>query len=127
MTGVSALFDRAVESVRDRLSFSAARQQLIAANLANMETPGFVGKDLTFEAALREARGSALRPAGGGEGGGAPGGEPAPPYETVETGPVDLDREMMKLARNSVEYQFMVAMLTKKLGMAKHVISEGGR
>ena len=125
MTGVSSTFDRAVESVRDRLAFTAERQKLIAGNLANMETPGFVAKDLTFEAALRESA-AGLRMAGGSAGGAGPAGE-APSFETVEAGPVDLDREMMKLARNSVEYQFMVAMLTKKLGMMKHVISEGGR
>ena len=126
MTGVPAVFDRAVESVRDRLAFTAERQKLIAGNLANMETPGFVAKDLTFEAALRESA-AGLRASGGAAAAGATPSGDVPTFEAVETGPVDLDREMMKLARNSVEYQFMVAVLTKKLGMMKHVISEGGR
>jgi flagellar basal-body rod protein FlgB len=43
-----------------------------------------------------------------------------------ERGPVDLEAEMMKLAHNSVEFQFMVTMLNKKFALLKHAISEGG-
>jgi flagellar basal body rod protein FlgB len=32
---------------------------------------------------------------------------------------------MMKLVRNNVDYQFMVAMLNKKFALLKHAVSEG--
>jgi len=39
---------------------------------------------------------------------------------------VDLDTEMVKLARNSIEYQYMVSMLNKKFTMLKTAITDGG-
>ena len=46
--------------------------------------------------------------------------------EVVESGPVDLDTEMVNLTKNSIEYQHMVGMLNKKFTMLKTAITEGG-
>ena len=41
------------------LTLRAQRQQLIAGNIANADTPGYQARDFDFAAALRAARGSA--------------------------------------------------------------------
>jgi flagellar basal-body rod protein FlgB len=46
--------------------------------------------------------------------------------EVVETGPVDLDTQMVALSKNSIEYQHMVGILNKKFTMLKSAITEGG-
>ena len=40
------------------LSLRAERQRLLASNIANADTPGYVAKDMNFSQALREATGS---------------------------------------------------------------------
>ena len=121
-------FDRTVQLMQDRLSLNSLNQRIVSGNLANINTPGYVAKESSFDEILRQSieenapqlvkshtnhfdpmdlRGAMHSP------------------ELVETGPVDLDQEMMKLSRNSIEYQFMVTMLNKKFTMLKHAISEG--
>ncbi|MBW1975437.1 MAG: flagellar basal body rod protein FlgB [Deltaproteobacteria bacterium] len=127
------VFDRTVELIEDRLTINARRQEVIAANISNIDTPGYVSKDLSFEKVLEEAMKPRIRlvsthpdhidiP------------EPtevvhktAHNPEVVQTGPVDLEEQMTKLARNNLEYQFLVTMLNKKFALLKLAMSEGGR
>lgn len=122
----SIVFDRAVELVRDRLALSSQSQSVISGNLANINTPGYVSKALAFEEVLRESfedgainlttsdsqhiAPSDLRAAMGSP-------------ELIETGPVDLDQEMVKLSRNTIEYNLMVTMLNKKFSGLKDTIT----
>ena len=46
--------------------------------------------------------------------------------EVIESGPVDLDTEMVNLTKNTIEYNHMVGMLNKKFTMLKTAITEGG-
>ncbi len=121
--------DRTIGLMQDRLNLSALNQKVVAANVANMNTPRYVAKRLSFEEALQESL----------EEGGLPlvrtsAGHRDPTSvedimkepEIVETGPVDLDAEMMLLAHNSVEYQFMLTLLNKKFSLLRTAI-EGGR
>ncbi len=116
------------EQMTARLDFHAnalllrsQRQQVIASNIANADTPGYVARDFDFAQALKNASGSGL---GGGAAmqatdarhlrlGGAPAGSaprPALAY-TVQTQPsldgntVDLDRERASFVDNSVRYE----------------------
>jgi flagellar basal-body rod protein FlgB len=122
-------FDRTVSMMEDRLSLNSLNQKLISGNLANMNTPGYKTKEVSFEQTLRESledhvlqmvrsNSSHLAPDD-------PAGAMENP-EVVETGPVDLDTEMVKLTKNSIEYQYMVSMLNKKFNMLKTAITEGG-
>ncbi|RYF69523.1 MAG: flagellar basal body rod protein FlgB, partial [Comamonadaceae bacterium] len=43
------------------LVLRADRQQLIAANIANADTPGYAGKDMDFARALRDASAGTAR------------------------------------------------------------------
>lgn len=98
------------------LQLRAARQQVIASNIANADTPGYVARDLNFAQALREATRTA-----------APGsgltltksiGESSlqaaidrnmlfavPSQTNLDNNTVDMDRERASFAENSVKYE----------------------
>jgi len=123
------IFDKTLQMIEDRLSLNSTNQKLISSNLANINTPGYNAKGVSFENVLRQSleehvlqmvrtNGSHLAP-----------DDPLQALETpeiVETGPVDLDTEMVNLTKNSIEYQHMVGMLNKKFTMLKTAITEGG-
>ncbi len=130
--GVLSLLGRA-------LDFRAERQNLLTNNLAHVDTPNYRAKDVEFEEALRGAvsRGSVTmeRTSAGHLGGG-----PMPPEEVmgevveqkdVPTRPdgntVDLDREMSRLAENSLLYSAGVETLRRLYDLLKYAINEGGR
>ncbi len=127
------LFDRVVSLMEDRLNINSKRQELLASNIANLDTPGYVAKDLSFEKALQEAMKPRIQlvktdnkhitiP------------NPEQVVRKIssepdieKTGPVDLETEMAKLARNNLEYQFIITMLNKKFALLKMVLAEGER
>ena len=107
------------------LSLRSERQRLIASNIANADTPGYVARDFNFAQALREATGPAAA-AGAGAGGGAgamattSGGhiagaagarsEPNLLYASasqtnLDRNTVDMDRERANFADNAVKYE----------------------
>ena len=112
-----------LEQMTGRLDFHAnalvlrsQRQQVIASNIANADTPGYVARDFDFAQALKSASGGAsagamsVTSAGHmGVGGGSP-ASPRLGY-AVQTQPsqdgnsVDLDRERASFVDNSIRYE----------------------
>ena len=103
------------------LTLRSQRQRLIASNIANADTPGFVARDFDFAQALREAtaalpndrsigaglaRSSAGHIGKGASAGGAPALNYATPSQTnLDRNSVDMDRERASFADNSVKYE----------------------
>ena len=101
------------------LSLRSERQRLIASNIANVDTPGYVARDINFAQALREATGSGspaavMRASQQGHigGGGGAGGYSAstlnfaaPSQTNLDRNSVDMDRERASFADNSVKYE----------------------
>jgi flagellar basal-body rod protein FlgB len=99
------------------LTLRSQRQRLIASNIANADTPGFVARDFDFAQALREASGSqqtgsALATSSGGHIGTAAAthGEPkllyaTPSQTSLDRNTVDMDRERASFADNAVHYE----------------------
>jgi flagellar basal-body rod protein FlgB len=103
------------------LSLRSERQRLIASNIANADTPGYVAREMNFAQALREATGSGSlstpRPAlqttqSGHIGLGPLGGKwgsnllyAAPSQTNLDRNTVDMDRERASFADNSVKYE----------------------
>ena len=107
------------------LALRSERQRLLASNIANADTPGYVARDLDFAAALREASGAAA--ATGAVGGSAAlralhervallSGSSAgsaeahlryatPSQSNLDGNTVDMDRERASFADNSVKYE----------------------
>lgn len=82
------------------------RQQLITANMANIDTPGYKTRDLNFEQALRHAVGD------------SEGSQSAPVANEVQGLPeradgnnVNLDRESMALSETQIQYQLGVQLV----------------
>lgn len=99
------------------LTLRSERQRLIASNIANADTPGYVARDMNFSQALREATGQiqgapALttgRPGHIAMAGGARAGanlEYAQASQTnLDSNTVDMDRERANFADNAVHYE----------------------
>jgi len=105
------------------LLLRADRQRLIASNIANADTPGYVARDFEFAQALRQASGSgrsgfklaenagaAAQPAGLPAGGGSAGHEPrlnyaAPSQTNLDRNSVDMDRERASFVDNALKYE----------------------
>ncbi len=99
------------------LVLRAERQRLIASNIANADTPGYVAREMDFASALREATGQVatagqmsvtaaghLQPPAGARG--EPGLRYATPSQTnLDRNTVDMDRERASFADNSVKYE----------------------
>jgi len=96
------------------------RQELIASNIANADTPGYKAVDIDFQEALRIARSAANTPSltlSGTAAGHIPGQaqSSAPPYPlryhtpaqpSADGNTVDMDVERSKFAENSVMWEF---------------------
>jgi flagellar basal-body rod protein FlgB len=115
---------RMINRLTDSLNFQtealvlrSERQRLIASNIANADTPGYVARDMDFATALREATGQIptagqltvttaghLQPLAGARG--EPGLRYATPSQTnLDRNTVDMDRERASFADNSVKYE----------------------
>lgn len=98
------------------LLLRSERQRLIASNIANADTPGYVARDMDFGAALREATGN-LPSAGalsatqtghlsaGGRAGAAALKYATPSQTNLDSNTVDMDRERAAFADNAVHYE----------------------
>jgi flagellar basal-body rod protein FlgB len=104
------------------LTLRSERQRLIASNIANADTPGYVARDMNFAQALREASGStgstdadtAMRTTASGHiASGGPAGANAqatlqyatPSQDNLDRNTVDMDRERASFADNAVKYE----------------------
>lgn len=77
------------------LQLRADRQQVLAANIANADTPGFKARDIDFRKALEQATGTA---AGSGAGVGTQGGTSSAPAGVARTN----DAHLAKLPGSTV-------------------------
>lgn len=135
------VFDRNLALLQKSLELQTRRNSMLAANVANRETPGYRAQDLVFEKELDKAYNSDK-----------PGplnisdprhfdGVQREPLEDVDGtqinsfnpdprmdgNTVDLDKEMAKLAENQLMYQAGVRSVNWKFRMLKSAIMEGGR
>ena len=133
---VNAIFGTTVELLGKTLDLRAKRQNLISANLANVETPGYTPSDLSFEAELKSAlnKGGASAQVSNPRHIPLKGGSTALQLvvgEQVElpgkdAGPdgngVELESEMGRMAENQIMYNASVQLLTKQFEMIKQAI-----
>lgn len=88
----------------EALVMRAERQRMIASNIANADTPGYVARDFDFAKALREATSSA----GGSDPSRRAGAMlryAAPAQTNLDGNSVDMDRERAAFADNAVKYE----------------------
>jgi flagellar basal-body rod protein FlgB len=122
----------AMESYLTRLS---QREQIVASNLANIDTPGFKTKDISFHATMQEllsengVNAQTTRPE---HSQGMIQVFPQPQVFEVQDLPsgldqnnVDLDREMVKLSETSFAYSLITQMIRGKFRTIASSIKEG--
>jgi len=126
------LFDKTTELLGRGAILGWLRHSLVASNLANAETPGFVPKDIDFSAELKKLmdgfRLLKTHPHHFAQG----------RFELVtfiERGEisnpdgnyVNLEEEVVKLSESYLNYISLLRILQKKLDQLKYAIQEGGR
>lgn len=101
----------------EALVLRSERQRLIASNIANADTPGYVAREMDFAGALRQATGqagpaAAIRTTAAGHLPGTAGSRTdatlryaAPSQTNLDRNTVDMDRERASFADNSVKYE----------------------
>jgi flagellar basal-body rod protein FlgB len=100
------------------LTLRSERQRVIASNIANADTPGYVARDMNFAQALREASGgnagaASLKTSASGHIANAAAAGPGaatlqyatPSQDNLDRNTVDMDRERASFADNSVKYE----------------------
>ena len=88
----------------EALVMRAERQRMIASNIANADTPGYVARDFDFAKALREATASSGGPDTSRRAG-AMLRYAAPAQTNLDGNSVDMDRERASFADNTVKYE----------------------
>jgi flagellar basal-body rod protein FlgB len=116
------------------LNLRAARQELIASNIANADTPNYKAKDIDFSSALKGALGgasatlqleaTAAKHLSGGDAGetvmGAPVQYRVPVQPSADGNTVDMDVERAQFADNALRYEASVRFVS---GKAKDVLA----
>jgi flagellar basal-body rod protein FlgB len=137
------LYDPIVGSMEKGLNARNLRHTVVSSNLANADTPGFVGKQVDFEGALEEhAKASyqraTLRTTSENHigFGGVRFNEDLARVSDSEADPQNVSRdgntvsrevEISSMAENQVLYRATAKVVTKKFALVQYAISEGGK
>jgi len=123
------LFDKAIDRLAFGLEYTSRRHEVLAKNVANMETPGYKALDVTFDDYLRPAKAAAFDVAQVNFSPGAP-GDPRARMVYAGDGPprddgndVNLDRQMARLAENTLFNHTLVQLLASRFATVKQAIS----
>ena len=124
------LFDKTTRALGQSLSLRQTRQNVISANIANAETPGYQAKKMDFEDALSRALATEGQ---GGVAENAINRVGAEIYENPDAemsndgNTVNVDKEMASLAENSFAYKAAIQLINKKMAALKYAATDGGR
>lgn len=114
-----------IHDLQSFLGLNGLRQSLLAANIANLDTPGYKALGFNFQEALRRAE---ARPQD------APGGPQAAaaiaPVPGLLARPdgnnVSMDRAGLLMAKTQLEFHLGIALLTKEFQRIQSAINGGG-
>lgn len=122
------LFDSTFTAINLAMGAAGMRQQAIAGNISNVNTPDYKRVDVAFDEQLR----SALAADTAGDKGALDGLRPEQKVDgnisvRADGSSVDVDQEMAFLAENNIRYNALVQLASKELDTLKYVISDGRR
>jgi flagellar basal-body rod protein FlgB len=108
------MLDHLAGQLERYMDLLSTRQRLVASNIANADTPGYVTRDIDFQSELRSA------------GGVAPRVIDAPGLGMKNDGNnVSLDREARLLAENALRFQMASNLLRSQLRVVRSAIEAG--
>ena len=116
--------DRMQPWFEQALDLSARRHELLSGNIANVDTPNYVPRDIDFRAALdRELTldGTQLETSGLQ----AQDRMDVPPR--LDGNQVDLDKELTLFASNRTFHELATEVVSRRLALMRYAIDEGGR
>ncbi|MCW2960837.1 MAG: flagellar basal-body rod protein FlgB [Thermoleophilia bacterium] len=122
------LFDTTFKALDLALGAAGKRQEVLANNLANVNTPGYKRLDVAFDETLAKAL-QAERTGDTSALDGLRAGVQTDQNVQVRAdgNSVDIDQEMAFVAENNIRYNALVQLSQKKLEGLKYVISDGRR
>jgi len=121
---MKALFGKAIDMLSDLVGARSQRHDVLASNVANIDTPGYEPKDVDFQNLLGSMQGKGIRMAKT-NGKHFPASTPGGSLEIVKTGDrVDMDREMVTIAENHLMHNASIEMLARKLRGLQTVLKE---
>ena len=130
-TNKNMFMDRTSRLLSKVLDFQAVRQNVIAGNLANAKTPGYIQKAIPFEKELQKAFDNESIKLEKSEPQHISGSESVMensynPYQLVreygKPNELNIDTEMAKMAKNNLMYEASTRLLSKKFELLKAVI-----
>lgn len=133
-----------MQALKDRLAWLSQKQKVIAENVANADTPGYIAKDLTpqdFSSLLDNAPEQAndgmqmrvhLKSSKAGHTGGmgsTSGGANIIDAKVIDASPngntVVLEEEMMKMSKTQMEYSMVTNLYKKHVTLLKTALGRG--
>jgi flagellar basal-body rod protein FlgB len=136
---MKSMFPDHVDLTAKVMDFQLQRQNIVSANLANINTPGYKARRLEFEKDLQNAMGLS-------EAGAVarthPDHLPVPfsadnaeasvtrsltPRVVQGVDNVDLDTEMATMAKNNLLYNTLATVMSKNFAGLKQIIQDGGK
>jgi len=108
---------RAHDLMESSMNYRAARQDMIAGNIANADTPFYRPRDIRFEEVLEQKSASLF----------ADKGQTLSMSRTDGSNSVDLDVETTEMAKNSTMFNALTAALKKDSAIFRSVIDASGK
>ena len=122
------LFDKAIDRLTTGVEYTNRRHELLTKNVANLETPGYRALDVTFDDFLKPAQTAAdVQQISIGAGAA---GDPRARVIYANDGrarndgnDVNLDRQMARLAENTLFNHTLIQLLASRFATVKQAIS----
>ena len=113
-----------LDRLQRHLDHHTERQQVIAANLANIDTPGYRARDVGFAETLTEiARGDETQRTMEWSEEVVAADDEAPDQDGNT---VSLEGQMAKMSANMLRYKTLAELLTRKIGLMRYAANDGG-
>ena len=138
---MSLIFDRLSSTMQHAMNYRLQRHNMISANIANIDTPGYTPVELKFDEQLRSYYQDTDPETSTSRGLSTTHGSHFDTSSSIEQAEVefdayslpdkkgnsvDIDHESSKMAQNQLMYRTLITAYNKRMGFLQHVIS-GGR
>jgi flagellar basal-body rod protein FlgB len=118
----SVLFDTSQLALERAISGASTRQNALAANIANADTPGYRRVDVDFHSALTAAMGASDAPGALSRTGFTPQVDRSAGAVRADGSTVDIDSESAKLAANALDQQALVTVAQTRIHILESAI-----
>ncbi|NIA11256.1 MAG: flagellar basal body rod protein FlgB [Nitrospiraceae bacterium] len=122
---MNILFGKTIDMLSEILDFRSERNKVIASNIANIDTPGYKTKELSFKKQLENFAGDNIRIRMAKTNRKHLSESSKDEFDVINSEePVRLDNEMEKLAENTLMYNLSIELMAKKFKELDSVLRE---